>query len=821
MKIKSIPSWQIYIIGFSSIILSLLLILFVLYLNKSSKEKDNDVSLHSNKEYIEYLEKYSTIFDDKNNFSIVTPNWPTENITINTNSKCIFFTKGNDTIKVEYKKVKGKNACITLEHKSEEETINNYLENLSLPIDSVFEIEIKSCNQLTETERKLSRLYNVLVGNPSGHIILGKDEEEWKLYQTDDFPQYKIDEEKLREFVDYHRNNPKCDVNECYSKFPFIVKNVDLYCVYYALRQDTVIERDNKKVSTSASLQHDLTKLKCYQGWLNYRTTTRTETKWHLVSAYEYYIRSGYSFLKTPQDIDNFIKITTWKEPNAPCKLLMVLLYVFSSLFLIIGILLLGWYAVRKYQANTKKTKCSQDLFTDEKTISGDSSSAQYIAQLEQKIAEFDSTLEKIKENAIEEYKKDNDIENKIKYANNWTILIKSTSAKKVYQILDEIRKKYDSFPELETAESVQIAQEQAIANYKKQYDIENQLIRAKNWKALVACTTSKALCSFLENVKKTHASFPDLYTIETACKESITAAPNNDKQQIACLLQYISKHVDTKYRWYTTFTEICEAATYANDVRPQFEEVKTIIQNLIERSELKKIMGKDNLNYWDRLALSHMAIAELNHLLQTFKSSHLKASTLQTAQSALISDLLQQYLSRIFVGNLAENKTFIQYQTGVETVLNQKLADLNTDYAIQFALDDAFNNARKAFEKAYSNIIGTKEFVQLMEEIYVNQFEEKVETNLDRGWFFSMIVAMGYHMVDFVHRYQGLPDMMCPNYRYLMSGLDSSTLPEDAKFTHNDYAYSSEYTNRIFEWLDDLGVKHLKALIGRQLIKP
>lgn len=821
MKIKGMPSWKIIIIGFSSIILSLSLILFVLYLNKNSRKKDNDVSLHSNQEYIEYLEKYSTIFDDKNNFSIVTPAWPTENITIDTDSKYIFFATGNDTTKVKYKKVKGKNACIKLENKSEEETINNYSQDFSLPIDSAFETEIKSCNDLTETERKLSRLYNVLVGNPCGHIILGKDKDKWKLYQTDDFPQYKIDEDKLRDFVDHHRHNPKCDVNECYSKFPFIVKNVDLYCVYYALRQDTVIERDNKKVSTSASLQHDLTKLKCYQGWLNYRTTTRNETKWHLVSAYEYYIRRGYSFLKTPQDIDNFIKTTTWKEPNAPCKLLIVLLYVFSGLFLIIGTLLFGWYAVRKCQITHQENKKTYALFSDETPTSNDSDNAQSIVQLKQKIAQLESDLENAKEKAIEEYKKANAIEDKIKYANSWNTLIRSTSAKKVYQILAEIRKKYESFPELETAESVQIAQAQAIADYKKQNDIENQLIRAKNWKALVACTTSKALCSFLENVKKTHATFPNLYTIETACKEAITAAPNNDKQQIACLLQYISKHVDTKYRWCTTFTEICEAATYANDMRPQFEEVKTIIQNLIERSELKKILGKDNLNYWDRLALSHIAIAELNHLLQTFKSSHLKASTLQTAQSALTSDLLQQYLSRIFVGNLAENKTFIQYQTSVETVLDQKLADLNTDYAIQFAPDDAFNNARKAFEKAYSNIIGTKEFVQLMEEIYVNQFEEKVETNIDRGWFFSMIVAMGYHMVDFVHRYQGLPDMMCPNYRYLMSGLDPSTLPEDAKFTHNDFAYSSEYTNRIFEWLDDLGVKHLKALVGRQLIKP
>lgn len=819
MKIKSIPSWQIYIIGFSSIILSLLLILFVLYLNKSSKEKDNDVSLHSNKEYIEYLEKYSTIFDDKNNFSIAFPDWPTENVTIDVESKCIFFVKENDTTQVKYKKVKKHNACITLSDISDKETIENYSQCTSLSITPAFESEIESCSKLTETDKKLSRLYNVLVGNPKGHIILGKDKNNWKLYQTDDFPQYKIDKDKLQKFVEYHRENTGDTFSECYSKFPFIV-NVDLHLVYYALRQDTVIERNNKKVYYTDLLQHDLTNLKCYKGWLNYRITTISETKWYLVSAYDYYIGNSDVFLNVPHDIEDFMKNITWKEPNAPSKFVIRILYIFSGLFLIIGILLFGWYIVRKHQANTK-TKCSQDLVIDEKTISGDSSSAQYIAQLEQKIAEFDSAIEKIKENAIEEYKKDNDIENKIKYANNWTILIKSTSAKKVYQILDEIRKEYDSFPELETAESVKIAQEQAIANYKKQYDIENQLIRAKNWKALVACTTSKALCSFLENVKKTHASFPNLYTIETACKESITAAPNNDKQQIACLLQYISKHVDTKYRWYTTFTEICEAATYANDVRPQFEEVKTIIQNLIERSELKKILGKDNLNYWDRLALSHMAIAELNHLLQTFKSSHLKASTLQTVQSALISDLLQQYLSRIFVGNLAENKTFIQYQTAVETVLNQKLADLNTDYAIQFAPDDAFNNARKAFEKAYSNIIGTREFVQMMEEIYVNQFEEKVETNLDRGWFFSMIVAMGYHMVDFVHRYQGLPDMMCPNYRYLMSGLDSSTLPEDAKFTHNDYAYSSEYTNRIFEWLDDLGVKHLKALIGRQLIKP
>lgn len=820
MKIKDMPSWKIIIIGFSSIILSLSFILFVLHLNKNSRKKDNDVSLHSNQEYIEYLEKYSTIFDDKNNFSIAFPDWPKENVTIDVESKCIFFVKENDTTQVKYNKVKKHNACITLSDKSDKETIENYSQCTSLSITPAFESEIESCSKLTETDKKLSRLYNVLVGNPKGHIILGKDKNNWKLYQTDDFPQYKIDKDKLQKFVEYHRENTGDTFSECYSKFPFIV-NVDLHLVYYALRQDTVIERNNKKVYYTDLLQHDLTNLKCYKGWLNYRITTINETKWYLVSAYDYYIGNSDVFLNVPHDIEDFMKNITWKEPNAPSKFIIRILYVFSGLFLIIGILLFGWYMVRKHQANSKKPKCSQDPFTDEKTISGNSSSAQYIAQLEQKIAEFDSAIEKIKENAIEEYKKDYDIENKIKYANNWTILIKSTSAKKVYQILDEIRKKYDSFPELETAESVQIAQEQAIANYKKQYDIENQLIRAKNWKALIACTTSKALFTFLENVKKNHASFPDLYTIDAACKDAITAAPNNEKQQIAHLLQFISKHIDAKYRWHMTFTEVCEEATYANNVRTQYEEVKTVIQQIIERNELKKILGKDNLNYWDRLSLSHMAVADLNHLLQIFKCPHLKATTLHVAQSVLISDLLQQYLSRVFLGNLAENKPFNQYQTIVDTALSQKLADLNKEYAIQFNLDDAFNNARKAFEIAYNNIIGTKEFVQLMEKGFVCQFEEKVEINVDRGWFFSMIVAMGYHMVDFVHHYQGTPITMCPNYRYIMSGLNPSTLPEDAKFEHNDYAYSSEYTNRIFEWLDDLGVTQLKALVGHQLIKP
>lgn len=819
MKNKIIPSWQKLVAGVLSVI-SLLLIVTASVLSNCSKKKDNEISLHSVKEHIDYLNVHSTIFDNNDIFKIQDTKWPTENITINTDAKRIFFVKDNDTIEVTYKKVPKKYACIALEDTSYTDKIEDILSSCTrLPIDSAYEKEISTNNKITEIDKQLSRLYNILVGNPKGHIILGKDKGDWKLYQTNDFPKYKLNEEKLRQFVRHHRNHPEQTFHDCYKIYPFIVTDTDLHTVYYVLRQDTVIERDNRKVSDTDPLQHDLTKLKHYAGWVNHRTTIQTETKWQLVSAYDYYVGNGSVFLDVPQDIEAFLKSTTWVQPNEPGKGLFVFLYIMSGACLLLGVLLFGFLGVRKFIARRKTSKPTLTTSPIDSPTPNVSDSSQRIKQLEQMIEQLQSDLEVAKKNAVEEYKRENDIDNKILFANHWTTLVGATSAKKVYQILAHIKKDYKSFPQLETAESVLAAQEQAVADFKQQYDIDNQLIRAKNWKTLVSCKTSKEVHSVLQSIKEKHASFPDLHTLDAACKKAIAAEPNNDSKQIAYLLQYIYQHVDAKSKWPKVYEAICGEAAYAQAIRPQHEEIKTLTQQLAE--SITPIIGKENLNYWDRLALSYKAIAELNQLLKIFEHPHIKIDTLNSAQSALVSDLLLQYLSRIFIGHLKENKSFSQYQTDATTIIQQKLADLNQIYAIPCDLDNAFEDARKAFEQAYSNIIGTKEFVQMMEEIYVHQFEEKVETNLDRGWFFSMIVAMGYHMVDFVHLYQGTPTTMCPNYRYLMSRFDSSTLPEDAKFAHNDYAYSNAYTNRIFEWLDELGVTQLKALVGRQLIKP
>ena len=361
-----------------------------------------------------------------------------------------------------------------------------------------------------------------------------------------------------------------------------------------------------------------------------------------------------------------------------------------------------------------------------------------------------------------------------------------------------------------------------AISDYKAKNNIQALIECEKEWRNFVGITSSQVLHKRLCEIQQKHPSFPTLVTINNVC-ENVKNESNDSREQIKKMFQYIDAKVDAKLKWGLLFDQLCQNADYAKKVRESYDATATYVSQWAKNKELQALLAKQSLNYWDRLALSRWAIVGFNQLLGAFKQHHLTQENLQTTQDMLLSDLFQQYLARVFMDGVDQGKDIVSYSVDSDKLINERIAKLASEYAIAYnpATDAKYQKARQTFAQAYDDIAGTKAFVDRMESHFVKEFYANVETSKDRAWFFSMMVGMGYHMVDFVRRRNGVPSTLCPNYNYLLADFDEAVLSKDAKFLHNDYEHSVEYTNRIYEWLDQLGVEHLKALVGRQLIKP
>ena len=145
----------------------------------------------------------------------------------------------------------------------------------------------------------------------------------------------------------------------------------------------------------------------------------------------------------------------------------------------------------------------------------------------------------------------------------------------------------------------------------------------------------------------------------------------------------------------------------------------------------------------------------------------------------------------------------------------------MNTMYNLPYSTDERYEKTAQSLDNAFNQICSADEFVNRMYDTFVKEFHKNAAINNEKNWFFGMMVAMGYHTVDFVKMKKGHSIDFCPNYAYLLSNFDNNKLPKDSYFQHKDYAHSDNYSNNVFEWLDELGVQHLKALVSGLLIKP
>jgi len=285
--------------------------------------------------------------------------------------------------------------------------------------------------------------------------------------------------------------------------------------------------------------------------------------------------------------------------------------------------------------------------------------------------------------------------------------------------------------------------------------------------------------------------------------------------------------------------TRIDEYAS-GKELKPQFDIHKKNTETLRSISDIynstqkqlsdfynlcQKLKEKENPDFWDRTALSVWAISQLAiPLLKIWKKEVWFADKADNISETLKSDLLQIYTTRYFLRDTNETKTLEDFKNALDKEIPYKLAEYNT-YISQDSkaklnvIDDNLRSQLTTALEKIKKFDRTQEFNDKMWNNFVKEFLEKAPYTEDKVWFFEQLFNISYHTADYLDYVKHNDNIVNYfNYQYLLNDFDVS---KSYSFQVNHIEKSTPYSNRIFKWADDLGIRELKVLIEKYLVKP
>jgi hypothetical protein len=263
----------------------------------------------------------------------------------------------------------------------------------------------------------------------------------------------------------------------------------------------------------------------------------------------------------------------------------------------------------------------------------------------------------------------------------------------------------------------------------------------------------------------------------------------------------------------------------------------------------------KESPDFWDRTALSVGSISQLAlPLLKIWDKPVWFDEKGDAIINDLKSDLVKTYTTRYFLEAAEKSKTTDQFKDTLNSIIPQKIknfnasvagskigmdistidthskqetiADFNKKLIVAFEKIDKFEKNKEFIDKMWNNFV--KEFLQKASQIsfprgaknYVWN-EKGIELEEYKAWFFEHLFNIAYHAADYIDCVKNDKNIMyCYNYQLLQNNFDLSK-SDHYDFHLNYVDKSTTYSNLIYKWADELGIKKLKVLIEKYLIKP
>ena len=339
-----------------------------------------------------------------------------------------------------------------------------------------------------------------------------------------------------------------------------------------------------------------------------------------------------------------------------------------------------------------------------------------------------------------------------------------------------------------------------------------------------------KELLKWLETHRKSVKTLPQIPSLKKIYKD--LEKEDNNKQRsrdeiIISLLSQVDQYAEGK-ELLPQFNNYKSQTEEYNQIKPTIDTTRRQITDFYDLC--LKLNKKDKPDFWDRTALSIWAISKLaTPLLRTWQKETWFVDKEEHVIKSLKSDLLQIYTTRYFLRDTMEGNSLDDFKNALNKDIPQKIEEYNS--CISHEANAKLNNTDEnlitqltaVFEKI-KKFETTQEFNDKMWDNFVQGFIQKapnINSNEDKVWFFEQLFNITYHTVDYLDFIKNNKNIIyCYNYQFLHKNFDLSKT-EHYDFVLNHIEKSTAYSNRIYKWTNELGIKQLKLLIEKYLIKP
>lgn len=737
--------------------------------------------------------------------------------------------------------------------------------------------------------RELTRLYNVLVGDTAGHVVIRlKKEKKPTVLQTSDFPQYELDSIAFITFVQKHAIE-KTDSSLLSSLLQEKVLIPISYHFYYADYRKDRLYVNNKWTPLSELKDGD----KAYYDRVLHNPKFAYNPKTGDIRAYNELTETSKNlFVIVDEDAMSKVKIAH-KQPI--WKSMLIVSIVFFIL-LLITITLWVFVIIFSKDKNTNETEPikTESAPTEEPQKPVINATPVLDKEKLTKIELSDKIL-----TTIEEHPKDLTTGMLLEVIED---IYPTTQAS-----LDDMRKRIYKQQEKDKEEAIQNAIQEnkgTLENKVTELQKENSTLKpkAKQYDELTSLTKEKDLIATLNTIHENNPRFPVLRTLQIIFNEAKEDASKKKKQNPkisvdATILQYIMREVvkqqsdasDTQafleklfdiYKKYSelkrkyfvntnssiaidlsqlttkikdakdyqqltqaiasilkpedgSFDNIMRLQTNYNDMQQHFIATQNLVQQY-SKSYLE-ILQESSLNFFDRLLFISSLINDLS--MPLFNSWGVKiqfSSSTQNIIDNLKSDMMQLLITRTFFSELlSSNGSTEHFQQTISTNVAQAIEKYNNSLPnkasalrIDIRTDKQTTERTQLLTDVLKHRFGNDIFVKAMWEKYVQSFTQKTHDNDSIGQLLETMMGLSYYTIDYVAAMQGQrSNNYYPNFCYMISQFNLQKTNEQQRtdikpFTHNDFEFSNNMSNKIYELSQQFDIPHLDFIVDNYLIK-
>lgn len=361
-----------------------------------------------------------------------------------------------------------------------------------------------------------------------------------------------------------------------------------------------------------------------------------------------------------------------------------------------------------------------------------------------------------------------------------------------------------------------------------------NQTKKESNaYRSFVSMKTEGEVLQYLDRVHDTFRTFPQIKSVSEIVREAKSISEDK-KVQIASLLRFAEPALVKEYESLLATAEnytkclslfgkkITDLYEYLKDQTKTFN-VFAEVKDMIERTEADSV--KDSFDYWDRFHMILSMTDAYKAVCPYFDKVNMDAK-FNKMMADIKSDLLTLYITRTMLNRLKEIE--VDGNTFRKEIVEGQVKDMcrqfNEGRPLEYQLDINLPNVAGRIDQCVAILDMIRRDERMMAycrkvwDRCAKNFSENISQNRDRGWLLGNSLQLGLYFADYLrHFVQGSEEIYCINYQYVKN---DKPIDRVVDFIHNDYMYSDEFSNFVYEFLKEYNAVDIDIILNKFKIK-